>query len=118
MTINVAASASPTPVAPTPAGASPTAADATRTTAHEEQLDACLDRVTRCDEADAVLVVLVPTALAEVTGDDLVRAVTGAVGRGSKPVVLVHLEQLLPVELLPASDRSADQDCPYFVLTF
>jgi succinyl-CoA synthetase beta subunit len=87
-------------------------------TAHEEQLDACLDRVTRCDEADAVLVVLVPTALAEVTGDDLVRAVTGAVGRRSKPVVLVRLEQPPPVEPLPASGRSAYQDCPYFVLTF
>ncbi|MEU3844378.1 GNAT family N-acetyltransferase [Streptomyces sp. NPDC028635] len=70
----------------------------------EDQLSACLDRVTRSRDADAVLVALVPTAPAAATGDDLVRAVTGVVGRGRKPVVLVRLEQALPVELLPASE--------------
>ncbi|CCK32509.1 acyl-CoA synthetase [Streptomyces davaonensis JCM 4913] len=66
----------------------------------EEQLTACVDRIVRYGGIDAVLVALVPTAVAVATGDDLVRALTGA-GTRPKPVVAVRLEQGLPVELLP-----------------
>ncbi|MFE2264514.1 bifunctional acetate--CoA ligase family protein/GNAT family N-acetyltransferase [Streptomyces griseosporeus] len=69
----------------------------------EEQLGACLDALLRHGGIDAVLVALVPTAVAAATGDDLVRAVTGGGGRRPKPVALVRLEQALPVELLPAA---------------
>ncbi|MCW8376136.1 bifunctional acetate--CoA ligase family protein/GNAT family N-acetyltransferase [Streptomyces justiciae] len=68
----------------------------------EGQLMDCVDRIMRYGGIDAVLVALVPTAVAVATGDDLVRALTGAPGRGSKPVAAVRLEQALPVELLPA----------------
>ncbi|MGV9572808.1 acetate--CoA ligase family protein, partial [Streptomyces nigra] len=69
----------------------------------EEQLTDCVDRIMRNGGVDAVLVTLVPTAVATATGDDLVRALTGAPGRKAKPIVAVRLEQGLPVELLPAS---------------
>ncbi|SER62952.1 Acyl-CoA synthetase (NDP forming) [Streptomyces sp. yr375] len=70
----------------------------------EEQLKDCVDRITRHAGVDAVLVALVPTAVAEATGDDLVRALTDAPGRRPKPVAAVRLEQALPVELLPTTD--------------
>ncbi|MFF9623672.1 GNAT family N-acetyltransferase [Streptomyces griseosporeus] len=69
----------------------------------EEQLAACVDALQRHGGVDAVLVALVPTAVAAATGDDLVRAVTGGGGRRLKPVALVRLEQALPVQLLPAA---------------
>ncbi|MEU6255799.1 GNAT family N-acetyltransferase [Streptomyces sp. NPDC047043] len=68
----------------------------------EEQLTDCVDRILRHAGVDAVLVALVPTAVAEATGDDLVRALTRAPSRGAKPLAAVRLEQALPVELLPA----------------
>ncbi|MFF7645105.1 GNAT family N-acetyltransferase [Streptomyces canus] len=67
----------------------------------EEQLGDCVDRIMRHPGVDAVLVALVPTAVAAATGDDLVKAVTGRSGHRPKPVVVVRLEQGLPVELLP-----------------
>ncbi|MFF0204288.1 GNAT family N-acetyltransferase [Streptomyces sp. NPDC005017] len=70
----------------------------------EEQLGACVDRLARCPGVDAVIVALVPTAVAEATGDDLVRALTRAPGHRARPVVLVRLEQARPVELLAAAD--------------
>ncbi|MFD4560123.1 GNAT family N-acetyltransferase [Streptomyces sp. NPDC058469] len=70
----------------------------------EEQLKDCVDRIMRHAGVDAVLVALVPTAVAEATGDDLVRALTRATGHRPKPVVVVRLEQALPVELLPTTD--------------
>lgn len=82
----------------------------------EEQLSDCVDRVMRDGGVDAVLVALVPTAVAAATGDDLVRALTfprsrtDSTGRTSiparppKPIVAVRLEQALPVELLPAAE--------------
>ncbi|MDX3451687.1 acetate--CoA ligase family protein [Streptomyces sp. ME02-8801-2C] len=70
----------------------------------EEQLTECVERIMRYGGVDAVLVALVPTAVAAATGDDLVRALTGAPGRRAKPVVAVRLEQGLPVELLPAAE--------------
>lgn len=69
----------------------------------EDQLTTCVDRLLRHRAVDAVVVALVPTALAAATGDDLVRALTRS-GRHPKPVVAVRLEQALPVELLPAAD--------------
>ncbi|MEV0912561.1 bifunctional acetate--CoA ligase family protein/GNAT family N-acetyltransferase [Streptomyces hokutonensis] len=70
----------------------------------EEQLKDCVDRVMRHAGVDAVLVALVPTAVAEATGDDLVRALTQATGHRPKPVAVVRLEQALPVELLDTTD--------------
>ncbi|MEU2287712.1 GNAT family N-acetyltransferase [Streptomyces sp. NPDC013178] len=70
----------------------------------EEQLTQCVDRLMRYGGVDAVLVALVPTAVAAATGDDLVRVLTRASGRRPKPLVAVRLEQGLPVELLPAAD--------------
>ena len=82
----------------------------------EEQLTDCVDRIMRYGGVDAVLVALVPTAVAAATGDDLVRALTlphsrlrssGGTpipGRRAKPIAAVRLEQGLPVELLPAAE--------------
>ncbi|MFC8348425.1 GNAT family N-acetyltransferase [Streptomyces sp. NPDC057280] len=69
----------------------------------EGQLMDCVDRIMRYGGIDAVLVALVPTAVAAATGDDLVRALTGAPGHRAKPVAAVRLEQALPVELLPTT---------------
>ncbi|MGI5452077.1 GNAT family N-acetyltransferase [Streptomyces sp. CA-249302] len=68
----------------------------------EEQLASAVERIMRHGGVDAVLVALVPTAVAAATGDDLVRAVTRAPARRTKPVAVIRLEQALPVELLPA----------------
>ncbi|MER6084914.1 GNAT family N-acetyltransferase [Streptomyces sp. NPDC001833] len=70
----------------------------------EAQLTDCVDRLMRYDGVDAIVVALVPTAVATATGDDLVRALTSAPGRRAKPVLAVRLEQDLPVRLLPAAD--------------
>ncbi|MFG2549340.1 GNAT family N-acetyltransferase [Streptomyces sp. NPDC048581] len=71
----------------------------------EQQLGDSVDRIMRNGAVDAVLVALVPTAVAAATGDDLVRALTHAApGRRPKPIVAVRLEQGLPVELLPATE--------------
>jgi acyl-CoA synthetase (NDP forming)/GNAT superfamily N-acetyltransferase len=73
----------------------------------EDQLGNCLDRILRHPGVDAVLLALVPTAVAVATGDDLVRALTGGPARRTKPVLAVRLEQDLPVRLLPAADGGA-----------
>ena len=70
----------------------------------EDQLGDCVDLILRYGGVDAVLLALVPTAVARATGDDLVRALTGAPAHRAKPVVAVRLEQDLPVRLLPAAD--------------
>jgi acyl-CoA synthetase (NDP forming)/GNAT superfamily N-acetyltransferase len=69
----------------------------------EEQLRDSVDRVLRHGGIDAVLLALVPTAVAAATGDDLVRALTHAQALRTKPVAAVCLEQDLPVRLLPAT---------------
>ncbi|ULR55508.1 GNAT family N-acetyltransferase [Streptomyces deccanensis] len=69
----------------------------------EEQLKDCVERVLRNGGIDAVLLALVPTAVAAATGDDLVRALTDARGHRIKPVAAVRLEQDLPVRLLPTT---------------
>ncbi|MGC9501573.1 GNAT family N-acetyltransferase [Streptomyces sp. WG7] len=73
----------------------------------EDELRDCLDRLTTHRVVDAVVVALVPTAVAAATGDDLARAVTQGPGRRRIPVVLVRLEQDVPVRLLPASEGGA-----------
>ncbi|MFJ9908835.1 acetate--CoA ligase family protein, partial [Streptomyces sp. NPDC101152] len=72
----------------------------------EDQLAAAVDRLTKHAGIDAVLVALVPTAVAAATGDDLVRAITRMSGPRPKPVMAIRMEQALPVELLPATDGS------------
>ncbi|MFH9824994.1 bifunctional acetate--CoA ligase family protein/GNAT family N-acetyltransferase [Streptomyces bobili] len=70
----------------------------------QEQLRACVDRLVADPVIDALLVVLVPTAIAEATGEDLLRAVTCGPGRRARPVAVVRLEQAVPVTLLSAAD--------------
>ncbi|MBD0422724.1 GNAT family N-acetyltransferase [Streptomyces sp. TRM S81-3] len=69
----------------------------------EDELRVCLDRLVTYRGIDAIVVALVPTAVATATGDDLVRAVTSGPGRQDRPVALVRLEQDLPVRMLPAT---------------
>ncbi|MFJ9717092.1 GNAT family N-acetyltransferase [Streptomyces sp. NPDC101213] len=69
----------------------------------EAGLRACLERLVRDPAVDALLVALVPTAVTEATGDDLLRAVTRGPGRRERPVAVVRLDQAAPVTLLPAA---------------
>ncbi|MFI6471229.1 GNAT family N-acetyltransferase [Streptomyces sp. NPDC050516] len=73
----------------------------------EDQLSQCVDRLVRHPGIDAVLVVLVPTAVAAATGDDLTRALYRAPGRRTRTVAAVRLGQDLPVKLLPTEDGGA-----------
>ncbi|MET9295837.1 GNAT family N-acetyltransferase [Streptomyces sp. NPDC003077] len=73
------------------------------------QLAACLDLLTGHGAVDAVLVVLVPTALTAVTGDDLTRSLPPAPGRPAgraRPVAAALLDQEVPVRLLRAGDAA------------
>ncbi|MFS4092957.1 GNAT family N-acetyltransferase [Streptomyces sp. AF1A] len=72
-------------------------------TAGEEQLQACVSLLARRGAHDAVLVSLVPTAVATATGEDLVRALTSAPGPLDRPVVAVLPAQAARVELLPTA---------------
>ncbi|GHD97193.1 bifunctional acetate--CoA ligase family protein/GNAT family N-acetyltransferase [Streptomyces naganishii] len=65
----------------------------------EEALRACVDRLARHGAVDAVLVVLVPTAVATATGEDLVRALTEGRQAAPRPVVAVLPAQAARVEL-------------------
>ncbi|MFI1539771.1 bifunctional acetate--CoA ligase family protein/GNAT family N-acetyltransferase [Streptomyces anandii] len=65
----------------------------------EEALRACVDRLARHGAVDAVLVVLVPTAVAAATGEDLVRALTEGREAAPRPVVAVLPAQAARVEL-------------------
>ncbi|MED7828462.1 bifunctional acetate--CoA ligase family protein/GNAT family N-acetyltransferase, partial [Streptomyces chiangmaiensis] len=75
----------------------------TTAAASEEQLRNCLDRLLRSPDIDAVLVALVPTAVAAAIGEDLARALTCGLTHRARTVVAVRLEQDLPVKLLPAT---------------
>ncbi|AVZ76693.1 GNAT family N-acetyltransferase [Streptomyces lunaelactis] len=88
-----------------PAGASATnPVDATAAVT-ETQLQECVDRLAAHGAVDAVLVVLVPTAVAAATGDDLVRALSpGPDRRRSRTVAAVLPAQAARVELLPTAD--------------
>ncbi|WP_406404321.1 GNAT family N-acetyltransferase [Streptomyces sp. NBC_00879] len=70
----------------------------------ETQLQECVDRLAAHGAVDAVLVVLVPTAVAAATGDDLVRALPpGPDHRRSRTVAAVLPAQAARVELLPSA---------------
>ncbi|MGW0771184.1 bifunctional acetate--CoA ligase family protein/GNAT family N-acetyltransferase [Streptomyces sp. NPDC002676] len=69
----------------------------------EEQLRACIGLLARHRAVDAVLVSLVPTAVAAATGEDLVRALTSAPGPLARTVVGVLPAQAARVELLPTA---------------
>ncbi|MEV6103492.1 bifunctional GNAT family N-acetyltransferase/acetate--CoA ligase family protein [Streptomyces sp. NPDC051940] len=74
-------------------------------------LRACVERLARHGAVDAVVVALVPTALAEATGDDLVRALTRRVSEDHpRPVVAVLLDQCESVRLL----HTAGGDVPAY----
>ncbi|MFI9152588.1 GNAT family N-acetyltransferase [Streptomyces sp. NPDC053367] len=73
----------------------------------EEQLKNCVDRIARHHGTDAVLLALVPTAVAAATGANLVDALTDGPARRARPVAAIRLEQDLPVTLLPAADGGA-----------
>ncbi|WP_326633008.1 MULTISPECIES: bifunctional acetate--CoA ligase family protein/GNAT family N-acetyltransferase [unclassified Streptomyces] len=72
----------------------------------EKQLQACVSLLARHGAVNAVLVALVPTAVAAATGEDLVRALTSAPEPLPRPVVAVLPAQAARVELLPAADES------------
>ncbi|WP_432590357.1 bifunctional GNAT family N-acetyltransferase/acetate--CoA ligase family protein [Streptomyces sp. HD1123-B1] len=65
----------------------------------------CVDLLASHAAVDAVLLVLVPTALATGTADDPLLALTGAPGRRPRPVAAILLDQEVPVRLLPSGDR-------------
>ncbi|MGW2639124.1 bifunctional acetate--CoA ligase family protein/GNAT family N-acetyltransferase [Streptomyces sp. NPDC001348] len=73
----------------------------------EGRLADAVDRLLHHPGVDAVLVVLVPTAVATATGDDLVRALTRAPAHRVKPVIAIRLDQDLPVKLLAAAEGGA-----------
>ncbi|MFD9637241.1 bifunctional acetate--CoA ligase family protein/GNAT family N-acetyltransferase, partial [Streptomyces violascens] len=73
----------------------------------EDQLGQCVDRLVRHAGIDSVLVVLVPTAVAAATGDDLTRALLRTPGRRTRTVAAVRLGQDLPVKLLPTEGGGA-----------
>ncbi|MER8162023.1 bifunctional GNAT family N-acetyltransferase/acetate--CoA ligase family protein [Streptomyces sp. NPDC094472] len=72
-----------------------------------DRMRACVDRLAAHGAVDAVLVVLVPTALTTGTGDDPLRALTDAPGARPRPVAAVLLDQEAPVRLLPSADACA-----------
>ncbi|WP_199547239.1 bifunctional GNAT family N-acetyltransferase/acetate--CoA ligase family protein [Streptomyces sp. N35] len=88
-----------------PAGAKATNPVDTTAAVSEEQLGACIDRLAESPSVDAVLVALVPTAVASATGDDLPRAL--ARPRSSSlpgQDEARNLDQERPIRLLPAGD--------------
>ncbi|MEU0184960.1 GNAT family N-acetyltransferase [Streptomyces sp. NPDC006207] len=91
-----------------PLGAS--AANPVDTTAAvgESALRACVNRLAGHPSVDAVLLVLVPTALAAATGDDPVRALTHGLGDGrAATVAAVLLDQPEGVRLLHTAGGGA-----------
>lgn len=73
------------------------------------ELNACVDRLARSGATDAVLVALVPTALATAVGADLVTAVTAPATNSPRaaPLVAVLLDQPERVRLLGTEDGQA-----------
>ncbi|WP_225823954.1 GNAT family N-acetyltransferase [Streptomyces naphthomycinicus] len=72
--------------------------------AGEERLGACVALLARHGAVDAVLVSLVPTAVAAATGEDLVRALTAVPLPLPRPVVAVLPTQSARAELLATVD--------------
>ncbi|MFF5022947.1 GNAT family N-acetyltransferase [Streptomyces collinus] len=76
-------------------------------TVGEEQLRACVGLLARHGACDAVLVSLVPTAVATATGEDLVRALTAVPFPLPRPVAAVLPAQSARVELLPTAGEGS-----------
>ncbi|WP_055557994.1 bifunctional GNAT family N-acetyltransferase/acetate--CoA ligase family protein [Streptomyces sp. NBRC 110028] len=89
-----------------PSGAATTNPVDTTAAVTADRMRSCLDRLAAIGTVDAVLVVLVPTALATGTREDPLLALTGAPGRRPRPVAAVLLDQEAPVRLLPTADDS------------
>lgn len=87
-----------------PPGASATNPVDTTAAVGEEQLRRCIDRLSLCTEVDAVLVVLVPTAVAAAVGDELVGALIHQPTSRPRPVAAVLPSQSARVELLPVRE--------------
>ncbi|MGI5466635.1 GNAT family N-acetyltransferase [Streptomyces sp. CA-132043] len=67
----------------------------------------CVERLARHGAVDAVLAVLVPTAIGTTTGEAVVRALAEPNRPRPRPVTAVLLDQAVPVRLLPETgDRS------------
>ncbi|WP_381560487.1 GNAT family N-acetyltransferase [Streptomyces eurythermus] len=73
----------------------------------EDRLRRSVDLLARHGAVDAVLVSLVPTAVADATGEDLVRALTAATAPLPRPVVAVLPARPGRVELLPTAGGRA-----------
>ncbi|MFB7504835.1 bifunctional acetate--CoA ligase family protein/GNAT family N-acetyltransferase [Streptomyces broussonetiae] len=73
----------------------------------EEQLRSCTGLLARHGAVDAVLVTLVPTAVATATGEDLLHALTRTAGRLPRPVLAVLPTQSSRVELLQTAGETA-----------
>ncbi|GGM21841.1 acyl-CoA synthetase [Streptomyces fumigatiscleroticus] len=73
----------------------------------EDRLRDCVHLLARHGAVDAVLVTLVPTAVAAATGEDLVRALTHVPGPPPRPTLAVLPAQAARVELLKAGAHGA-----------
>ncbi|MFF9689449.1 GNAT family N-acetyltransferase [Streptomyces sp. NPDC014623] len=67
----------------------------------EDRLRRCVDLMSDCDEIDALVVALVPTAVASAVGEDLVQALTHDAGHRPRPVIGVLPSQSERTKLLP-----------------
>ncbi|MGV9350697.1 bifunctional acetate--CoA ligase family protein/GNAT family N-acetyltransferase [Streptomyces spiralis] len=94
-----------------PEGATATNPVDTTAAVGEDQLCACVELLAHYGAVDAVLVALVPTAVASATGEDLVRALTDVPGPLLRPTVAVLPAQEARVELL---DTSAEGTVPAY----
>ncbi|MGH4032064.1 GNAT family N-acetyltransferase [Actinomycetota bacterium Odt1-20B] len=86
-----------------PSGASATNPVDTTPMIGEEQLRSCVERLATHGAVDAVLVLLVPTAVTSATGDDLPHALDRTGPRLPRPVVAVLPAQAPRVKLLPGA---------------
>ncbi|MGW7363718.1 bifunctional acetate--CoA ligase family protein/GNAT family N-acetyltransferase [Streptomyces sp. NPDC054841] len=89
-----------------PRGASATNPVDTTATVAEDQLRDCVDTIAASDTVDAVLVALVPTAVASATRENLTRGVFRSTGRHACPVAVVLPDQEASVRLLAADGGS------------
>ncbi|WP_035805701.1 bifunctional acetate--CoA ligase family protein/GNAT family N-acetyltransferase [Kitasatospora mediocidica] len=87
-----------------PAGASAANPVDTGAAVGPTELRSCLDLLTRSRAVEAVLVCLVPTALATDRAQDPLRALLDGPGRRRIPVAAVLLDQQVPVRYLDCAD--------------
>ncbi|MFI6445680.1 GNAT family N-acetyltransferase [Kitasatospora sp. NPDC050543] len=87
-----------------PAGASATNPVDTTAAAGPAQLRRCVDALVRSAAVDALLVCLVPTALAVKAEQDPVRALLDAPARRKIPIAAIMISQEVPVRYLTCAD--------------